>query len=150
MNTKRLIKQLEIDEAIRLRVYIDSLGYKTVGIGHLIKDSDPEDLRALEAGDKISEKLCYQLFISDLIDAVQGATTVFYDAWDSFPDEAQEVFINMVFNLGVTRFLKFKKTIAAAYAHNWPLVSKEMLDSKWASQVGNRAGRLSAKIRGLT
>lgn len=149
MNIKRLIRQLEIDEGRSLRVYADSLGYKTVGIGHLIKQTDLDEIKNLVAGDKITEQQCYELFIEDMAVAIKDAVTVFYDVWQKFPDEAQEVFVNMIFNLGRTRFLKFKKTIAAAHNFDWPTVSVEMIDSVWAKQVGNRAGRLSAKIRDL-
>ena len=149
MNVKRLIGQLKIDEGIRARVYIDSLGYKTVGIGHMIKDSDPEDIKALKIGDKISNELIYRLFVEDLIQAISDTVVIFADIWDELPSDVQEVFINMSFNLGRTRLLKFKKTIAAVYAKDWQLVSVEMLDSKWSQQVGNRAGRLASRIRKL-
>ena len=149
MNVKRLVKQLELDEGIRARVYIDSLGYKTVGIGHMIKDSDPEDIKALKIGDKISNELIYRLFVEDLIQAISDTVVIFADIWDELPSDVQEVFINMSFNLGRTRLLKFKKTIAAVYAKDWQLVSVEMLDSKWSQQVGNRAGRLASRIRKL-
>ena len=149
MKIKRLIRQLEIDEGHSLRVYEDSLGYKTVGIGHFIKDSDSDEIKNLKKGDRITEKQCYDLFIKDLVTAVEDTIIVFQDVWLSFPDEAQEVFVNMMFNLGRTRFLKFKKTIAAAYELDWPTVAIEMIDSRWANQVGNRAARLCAKIRSL-
>jgi lysozyme len=146
MNTERLMKQLKKDEGIRVRAYNDSLGYKTVGVGHLIKKSDPDWLRELEVGDKITMQEVEELFISDLSIAIHDAMRVFAEVWDDFPDMAQEVFINMIFNLGVTRFLKFKKTILYAYAMDWDKVASEMLDSKWAKQVGQRAYRLSAQI----
>ena len=52
----------------------------------------------------------------------------------------------MLFNLGRSRFMKFKKTIVFAYEMNWDRVATEMLDSRWAKQVGQRAYRLSAQI----
>ncbi|RLF02368.1 MAG: hypothetical protein DRJ64_09415 [Thermoprotei archaeon] len=149
MNVSRLIKQLEIDEGIRLRVYEDSLGYLTVGIGHYINKNDPEDIKDLKIGDRITKERAYSLLMNDLAVAIQDAVIIFYSKWETFPHAAQEVFINMIFNMGRTRFMKFRKTIAAAYAHDWNEVSKEMLDSRWATQVGNRAGRLSSKIRAL-
>ncbi len=143
------MKQLEIDEGRRLRVYEDSLGYKTVGVGHLIKDSDPDEIKDLGMGDKITEQQCYELYTKDLVEAVSNANVVFHGVWQDFPSIAKEVFINMLFNLGAPRFLKFKKTIAAAHVLDWETVSIEMLDSVWAKQVGPRATRLSGKIRRL-
>jgi len=146
MNIERLISQLKRDEGVRVRVYNDSLGYKTVGIGHLIKSSDPEWLRDLKVGDKISMEQVDSIFIDDLTSAIHDTMKVFEPVWECFPDIAQEVFVNMVYNLGVTRFLKFKKTILAAYSKDWKTVAVEMLDSKWSKQVGQRAYRLSAQI----
>ena len=49
----------------------------------------------------------------------------------------------MTFNLGMPRLKKFSKMISAIEEKEWTLASKEMLNSKWANQVGNRANRLS-------
>jgi len=149
MNISRLIKQIIIDEGMRLRAYKDSLGYLTVGVGHLIKDSDDEDIRSLQVGDRITKERAYDLLMGDLAQAIQDAVIVFYKEWETLPPEAQEVFVNMIFNLGRSRFIKFKNTIKAAYEHDWLKVSEEMLDSRWARQVGPRAKRLSSKIRAL-
>ncbi len=146
MNINRLIKQLKIDEGASLTVYLDHLGYKTVGIGHLIKDTDPEWLKKLNVGDKITEVQQNELFVVDMSLALQDAMTIFHPVWEQFPDEVQEVFINMLFNLGRPRFLGFKKMILAAHNLDWAKVSVEMMDSKWAKQVPNRAARLKSKI----
>ena len=41
MNVDKLRAQLEIDEGVVNKIYLDHLGYPTFGIGHLITDSDP-------------------------------------------------------------------------------------------------------------
>ena len=146
MNISRLIKQLEKDEGIRNKVYLDSLGYKTVGVGHLIKEDDPEYLRNLEVGDKITGDMMSELLFSDVAKAIQDAVIIFWKEWESLPSEVQEIVVNMLFNLGRTRFLKFKKMIAAIYAKDWKKASEEMLDSRWATQVGSRAKRLSSRM----
>lgn len=149
MNIERLMKQLELDEGKRLRVYLDHLGNPTVGIGHLIQESSPEYLKSAKVGDKITEEQCKELFIADLANAIQDAIIIFGEKWDSFPVEAQEVFVNMAFNLGRSGLMKFKKTIFYAYNHDWENVAKEMMDSRWAKQVPNRAAKLKAKIERL-
>ncbi len=149
MNIDRLMRQLAIDEGRRVRVYLDTEGLRTVGIGHLIKKSDPEWLVDLEVGAKITDEQIKELFTQDLAIAVSDAKVVFEPVWESFPDMAQEVVINMLFNMGRRRFLGFKKTIAYAYELDWKNMSDEMLDSRWARQVGQRAYRLSAYIERL-
>ena len=43
MNIDKLRKQLEIDEGVKYEVYLDHLGKKTFGIGHLTISGDPEN-----------------------------------------------------------------------------------------------------------
>ena len=52
----------------------------------------------------------------------------------------------MIFNLGLTKLLNFKKFLAAMEAEDWEEAGKQMLDSRWAKQVGNRADRLEQMI----
>lgn len=148
MDLERLKRQLEIDEGRKLRVYLDHLGYPTVGIGHLIKDSSPERVQGLSVGDKITEEECHELFIQDISIAV-GDCKIIFDEWDTFPSEAQEILVNMLFNLGRPRFLTFKKMIAAVYDKDWKRAAEEMADSRWAGQVGARATRLIKRMRNL-
>ncbi len=55
----------------------------------------------------------------------------------------QEVLVEMVFNLGINRFKTFRKMIKAVKQGDYVLASREMLDSRWAKQVGQRAITLS-------
>ena len=149
MNMGRLINQLEIDEGKRLAVYVDTEGYKTVGIGHMIKDDDPEWLRNLNPGESIKYPQMYKLFFEDLSNAIQDAAIVFEDVWNDLPETVQEVVVNMLFNLGRNNFLTFKKTIKAVYDNDWEKMAEEMMDSKWATQVGPRAVRLQRRVRDI-
>ena len=65
------------------------------------------------------------------------------------PEEAQQVIINMTFNMGAPRLSKFKKFIAGVNAGDWNTAAVEMMDSRWAKQVGNRAIRLRDRIQAL-
>jgi lysozyme len=49
----------------------------------------------------------------------------------------------MIFNLGATRLLGFKKFLKAVEENDFDLASTEMLDSRWAKQVGQRSIELS-------
>ena len=53
----------------------------------------------------------------------------------------------MVFNLGLSRFRRFRKTIAAIKAGDWEQAAREMLASLWARQVGRRAQELAEMMR---
>ena len=56
MDVDKLRKQLEIDEGVVHEIYLDHLGYATFGIGHLVRDTDPEN--GGEVGTSISESRC--------------------------------------------------------------------------------------------
>lgn len=146
INTKRLMRQLEIDEGKKLKVYYDTEGLLTVGIGHLIKNTDPPEIRNLKVGDSITEDQCRELFNNDLAIAIADFRVIFSD-WETIPAEVQEIIINMLFNLGRNRLLKFKKFIEAVYAKQWDRAADEMQNSRWFTQVGDRSKRLVARMR---
>jgi len=55
----------------------------------------------------------------------------------------QRVLLDMAFNLGISGLLKFKRTLKAIRAKQYEKAAEMMLDSRWATQVGQRAKRLS-------
>lgn len=61
--------------------------------------------------------------------------------------DRRAVIINMVFNLGLPGFLKFRRMIGALIKKNYDEAADEMLDSKWATQVGDRAKELAEIMR---
>ena len=56
------------------------------------------------------------------------------------------VIINMIFNLGLPRFLLFKNFIRAMEKDNFSQPSSEILTSKPAKQVGKRAVELALQM----
>jgi len=143
MNMSRLRKQLKIDEGVKYEVYLDSLGLKTCGIGHLIRKGNKE--YNLPVGAPISEERVEELFKKDIEIVIEDCHEVF--GWfDHFGDQLQEVIANMMFNLGINRFRGFKKFIQAIHVKDFKKASIEMEDSKWFRQVGNRAKRLQQRI----
>ena len=146
-NKDNVYEQLKIDEGVFYGVYKDSLGFLTFGVGHLITRDDDED--GLPEGYDVSEERVREAFEEDLNTMISECEILFEARWNNFPDELQEVLVNMMFNLGRPRLGKFKKFIGHLENHHWKLASEEMLDSKWARQVGNRAIRLSDRVAKL-
>ena len=72
-----------------------------------------------------------------------------FENFDDMPEEAQHVLAGMVFQLGRPRFSKFKKSFQFAKEGSWDEYSTEILDSRWAKQTPNRAGRYSARLASL-
>lgn len=134
MNRARLSKQLEIDEGKRPKMYLDTVGKWTAGVGRNISD------RAFSE-DEI------QLMLSNDINLAAKDVRQLVPGFDNLDDVRQEVLVNMSFNLGYGRLSGFKKFIAAVNSSEFATASLEMLDSKWAKQVGARAVRLSNAMR---
>ena len=66
--------------------------------------------------------------------------------WRNLDDTRQRVMANMCFNLGHPRLSNFKRFLAAMHTAQWETAAVEMMDSKWSSQVGDRALRLRDKV----
>jgi len=66
--------------------------------------------------------------------------------WRGLSDDRMRVMANMCFNLGYPRLSKFKKFLAAMQEEDWETAAEEMMDSKWATQVGDRAKRLRNRV----
>lgn len=149
MNTttlEKLKESLKMDEGIVASVYLDSLGYKTFGIGHLITKNDPEN--HLNVGAKVSVKRIEEVFEKDLMITLKDCKTI-YPEFDTYPDEVQLVLGNMCFNLGKNRLLKFIKMNNAVRKRDWKGMTREMKNSRWYKQVPNRANRLINRIKNI-
>ena len=53
----------------------------------------------------------------------------------------------MAFNLGITKLRQFKMMWAAIEDNDFEAASQEMLNSKWARDVGKRSLELSEQMR---
>ena len=143
MNVDNLREQLKIDEGVKYEIYNDHLGYATVGIGHLIVEGDEEHGKPL--GTPVSEERVNAIFEEDVKKYISESKKVFPNL-DDLPETAQEVIVNMCFNMGAPRLSGFKKFIAGVNAGDWNTAAIEMMDSRWARQVGDRATRLKNRI----
>lgn len=134
MNLARVYARLSIDEDRRKRIYVDMVGKISGGVGRNLTDRGFRD-------DEIDLMLA-----NDVAEAV-GECRRLIRGFDALAEARQEVLVNMMFNMGYTRLAGFKKMIAAVQAGNWREAASQMLDSKWADQVGDRADRLADAMR---
>ena len=140
MDREKLTDELTLDEGKKLKVYRDSLGILSVGIGHMILPGD-----MIPEGSEISEERCMELFNHDLEHAIRYANIMFGDL-ETYPELIQEVLVNLMFNLGPTRLGKFKHFVAAIKNRDYIAAGNELEDSTWYKQVGPRADRLIAMV----
>ena len=144
MNVEQLREQLKIDEGCVYEIYNDHLGYPTFGIGHLVRESDPENGSPI--GTKVSEDRVANAFDDD-IGIVLSDCNKLYPDFEDLPEEAQQIIANMMFNLGRPRLSKFRGMKAGVDAKDWKRAADEMVDSRWYAQVGRRAERLVNRMR---
>ena len=133
-----MVNELTRDEGVVKHAYQDSLGYWTIGVGHLI------DKRK---GGGLSD-IIIQMILQQDIKEKMGELDVKLPWWRLLNEECQRVLVNMAFNLGVSGLMGFKKFLAALQEGDHELAATEMLDSLWAKQVGARADRLALMVRG--
>ena len=146
MNVDKLRAQLEIDEGVVNKIYLDHLGYPTFGIGHLIIEGDPEEGMGVDY--PISEERVIEAFEKD-VQTVLKDCKICFKTWYGYPEEAKQIFANMMFNMGRTRLSKFKKMIDAAESGDWKKAAIEGRDSRWYNQVTNRAERLMSRLENI-
>lgn len=120
-------------EGLRLKPYLDTVGKLTIGIGRNLTDVG---ITLLEVE---------TLFDTDLRVATDAAQEIFPHFW-TYSDNRKNALLDMIFQLGKTRFLGFKHFIAAVQEEHWGLAQEEMLNSLWATQVPSRAQEDAALI----
>ena len=131
-----LIKQIKQHEGFRSTVYQCTEGYDTIGYGFTIKD--------LELDEDIAELI----LIRKLADLQERISSTF--SWFSNADEVvKDIVTNMCYQLGISGFSKFKKTIYYLETDQYEEASIEMLDSLWHKQTPNRSKELSEELRAL-
>jgi len=137
MDFKKLAAELTRDEKRANRMYPDSRGIPTIGIGHNLRDKAIRD-------DVID--LIFQHDTEDVMADLDRALPW----WRRLDEVRQRVVANMVFNLGLTTFLTFHNLISALDKSDWTRAEAEMRSSTWHGQVGIRAIRLeNAMLTGV-
>lgn len=146
MNLDKLREELAEDEGCKYEIYLDHLGLPTFGIGHLITKNDPE--YGKDVGAVIEQSRVQSAFNLDITVTIEDCHRLYKD-FNDLPEEVQLIIANMMFNLGYPRLSKFKGMKAGVDTRNWSSAADEMVDSRWYTQVPNRARRLVDRMRKL-
>jgi lysozyme len=129
-----MFRQLVRHEGLRLKPYADTVGKITIGVGRNLTDNGISELEA--------EGLC----IRDMAD-VDNDLDRNIAWWREMTPDRQMVFVDMCFNLGWPRFSRFRFMLASAEEGDYATAAAEMLNSRWAQQVGTRAEVLATMMR---
>ena len=141
-----LIPHLIREESERLEPYVDSEGWWTIGVGHLIDarkgGSLPEYIDAFPIT-KTQSRLMLEDDLADLHTDLNAALPWFY--FLDFP--RQTVLYSMAFQMGVSGLLKFRNTLLKVRGGDYNSAASGMLSSLWARQTPARAARLASVMR---
>tara|TARA_R100001086_G_scaffold222558_2_gene140140 strand:- start:878 stop:1327 length:450 start_codon:yes stop_codon:yes gene_type:complete len=146
MNVEQLRDTLKVDEGCVNSIYLDHLNLPTLGIGHLINEWDEEYGKPV--GTPVSEERVNELFEKDVQVTIEECEQLFGN-FQELPEEVQQILANMMFNLGRPRLSKFRKLCKAVAERNWQECAAQMHDSKWRTQVPNRAERLISRMKAI-
>ena len=120
-------------EGLRLKPYTCPAGHLTIGYGHNLENGIPPEVA----------EVLLQADLSYAQMEVGGNLP-----WANELDEVRQfVLVDMCFNMGIAKLLTFKKFLAALQTKNYVTAAQEMLDSRWAGQVGRRAVELAEMMK---
>ena len=130
-----VVDLVTLHEGKERKVYRCTSGKLTIGVGRNLEDLG------------LSDKEINFLLRNDL-NRVQLELMENVPCYKDLSDPRQAVLLDMCFNLGISRFLQFKMMLTALEMEEYEEAAKEMLDSKWARQVGKRSVRLAEMMHG--
>lgn len=125
MNSRELTAD---HEGVSSKPYTDTRGKITIGIGRNLTDKG------------LSPAEIDYLYENDYREAEDAAKT--FPWFHSLDEVRQAVVIDLLFNLGLSKFRKFVQFISAMTARDWVWAAEELKDSAWWTQVGRRGPRL--------
>lgn len=130
---ERLMGMLIRQEALKLFPYRCTKGKLTIGVGRNLDDVG------------ISKNEAMVLLENDIDRAFTLAEG--FDWFAGLSEVRQDVVVNMIFNMGLGKFKEFSQMISALERGRYELAAAEMLESKWADQVGGRATELAKMMK---
>lgn len=130
VNIDRLKEILRDHEGVRNYPYEDTVGKVTIGVGRNLTDNG------------LSDEEVEHLLHTDVTRVLGRCLSL--DYWSSLSDSRRLVVADIVFNIGFTKWSRgFVKANQAIRDKDYKKAAEEMLDSKWARQVGRRAIKLA-------
>lgn len=140
-----MVPQLALHEGVRLKVYKDTRGYDTLGIGYNVTSRGVDSFQRvigrkldLAAVPCCTRPEAFAVLRVD-VDRVQKAVLLHFPEYVGLSDVRQRVVLDMAFNMGL-KALGFHQTILAVRAGDWSRAAREMYKSDWAMQVGDGPG----------
>jgi lysozyme len=129
-----IIEQIRFHEGVRSKPYRCTAGKLTIGVGHNLDDNGLSDA-------------AINFILNEDLETARAELDRVTPWWRDLSSNRQDVLVDMVFNLGAPRLLRFRGMLFQAQSGDFNAAADEMLDSQWARQVGERAQTLARMMR---
>jgi lysozyme len=134
--TRDGIEQLRRHEGFRTHAYKCSEGKITIGYGRNIDEDGGPGISKAEA----------EFLLANDVATYEASVKARIPLYADLDPVRQDILVNMAFNMGVDGLMKFRKMLKAIAQQDWEKAGREMLDSRWARQVGYRSEELSLQM----
>lgn len=148
LRAKDYYNMIALNEGVKPKVYKDSKGHRTIGIGINLEDGGNRrilkkegiDINELFNGRALSDKEIKTLYNYSLTQAFNDAQK-FDKNFAKRPENVKKAIVDMSFNLGLTKLNKFKKMREGLEVDDYSKAADEMVDSEWYKDVKSRGPR---------
>lgn len=148
----KLIASLTKHEAFKSNLYVCPSGMLTFGIGRNL-EANPltaKEWRDLYDGGELAVSISRagaERLLAESLHQIERQCEMTFSFWKHLNAARQNVLVEIVYNLGMLGFLKFRNALAAIGSGDYGIAAEELLDSRWRRQVGQRAVTLAEQFR---
>ena len=135
MSYPKLIKRIKENEGFSVKPYKDQLGLLTIGYGHLILQNEKHLIKSKKTKNELEK-----IFNKDFKNAVKKYKKFLKQ--NTYSAKEEELLIEMVFQMGVKKVLRFNNLLGNMRKKNNHLVCFEMMNSLWYKQTPNRVKKI--------
>lgn len=154
LRAKEYYDMIALNEGVKPKVYRDSEGHRTIGVGFNLEDASNRKILKKEGininelfnGKELSDREIKTLYNHSLTQAFNDAQK-FDKGFAKRPEPVKKAIVDMSFNLGLTKLNKFKKMREGLKANDYNVAADEMVDSKWFRQIKSRGPRTVGLMR---
>lgn len=141
-NMKAFECQIKIHEGVKNKVYLDTLGLPTAGIGHLLRTNE-----MMPVGTPVSDEQISRWFQADSATSIKDAQAfVGMETWAKLSDNRKRAVADLAYNMGGPRLGQFKNLRAAIQKEDWAAAGNSLRNSKWYTQVGRRGPAVTSQL----
>lgn len=146
----KLDSQLMLDEGLRLKAYKDQNGNLTIGVGRNLDSNPLTDEEVAQVGhDARTQPITHEdalYLLHNDEDEVFKELTDYLPWWHDLDDVRARVLVDLCFNMGVHKLLKFNTFLALMHQGNYTTAADDLEGTAWYGQVGIRGSRLVGMV----